>query len=270
MQPTAPTATCAEADGSDLAAVFRAQGFVIVRDVFTAGEVAVMSAAFDDLVHTARSLPADGLTKAMHQGSQFVVEHDPALTGGTRIHRVVWCGAAAPPLLALGGDARLVDLACDLMGVDAVDQLINQAHFKQPGDRITFPWHQDSVHRRYGTPLWTDVTGEGSFVEIATAVDLMAHDNGPLQIVPRSHVQGHRAQAPGVKHVTLTPEEEARAVSVHLRPGDVVAFGPYVVHGSGTNHSPRWRRLFLNGFAAPGANRRDYPGDGSGRRLLRT
>jgi hypothetical protein len=30
---------------------------------------------------------------------------------------------------------------------------------------------------------------------------------------------------------------------------------------------PSWRRVFINGFCSPGANRREYPGAGTGFRL---
>ena len=49
-----------------------------------------------------------------------------------------------------------------------------------------------------------------------------------------------------------------------LQPGDAVAFGPYVVHGSAPNEGAYARRTLLNGFALPGANRRVYPGCGVG------
>jgi hypothetical protein len=44
-------------------------------------------------------------------------------------------------------------------------------------------------------------------------------------------------------------------------------FGPYTAHASFENTSDRYRRILINGYAFPGANRRIYPGDGAGRRL---
>ena len=210
-----------------------------------------MRAAFERLETTARALPGSG----MHAGSQFVLDADPF-----RIRRVVWCGAAEPVLSAFGMDQRVLGLAAWALGERRMHQLINQAHFKLPGDGVVFEWHQDSVHRRYGTPLWTDVTGRGSFVELATALDPVRADNGPLRFVPRSHLAGHLDPLPEV--------DETAAVTPELDPGDVVLFGPYVVHGSGANLSDRPRRMFLNGFAHPEANRRVYPGDGAGREVV--
>ena len=61
------------------------------------------------------------------------------------------------------------------------------------------------------------------------------------------------------------PEE--RAVTLTMEPGDVVMFGPYTFHSSEPNRSDHPRRALINGYAARGANRRVYPGRGSGRLL---
>lgn len=247
-------------DAARIAAFFEA-GFVVLRRVFDPDEVARAAAAFDRLLAMARGL--DGTV--MHRGSQFVVSRRP--DGEPRIHRVVWCGAAAPELARLGRHPRLVSAAARLLGADQVVQLINQAHFKLPGDEVAFPWHQDSTHRRYGTPLWRDVNGRGSFVQTAVAIDPMTPDNGPLRFIPGSGAAGHIAPDPTTGALPPDAFDPADAVTLTLDPGDAVLFGPYVVHGSDPNRSPHPRRLFINGFASPGANRRLYPGAGTGRLL---
>jgi hypothetical protein len=42
-------------------------------------------------------------------------------------------------------------------------------------------------------------------------------------------------------------------------------FGPFTIHRSLPNRSSTPRRIFINGFASPGANSRVYPGEGAGR-----
>jgi ectoine hydroxylase-related dioxygenase (phytanoyl-CoA dioxygenase family) len=56
---------------------------------------------------------------------------------------------------------------------------------------------------------------------------------------------------------------EAHAVT--MAAGGVLLFGPYTFHRSRPNESDRARRVFINGFAYPGANARVYPGRGAGR-----
>jgi ectoine hydroxylase-related dioxygenase (phytanoyl-CoA dioxygenase family) len=240
---------------------FEQRGYLVVEGVFSAREVARMRDAFDQLEQTARTLRET----TTHEGSQFVVESNNDNDDEVRIHRVVWCGAAAPVLGEFGKDPRLVHIGAQLLGSPRLEQLINQAHFKFPGDQVAFEWHQDSKHRRYGTDLWTDVNGTGSFIETATAIDPMTSQNGPLQFIPRSHHHGHIPPDPDTKTLPEASFDPGDAVAMTMQPGSVVVFGPYVIHGSQPNRGMSSRRLFLNGFAYPGANRRDYPGDDSGR-----
>jgi hypothetical protein len=58
------------------------------------------------------------------------------------------------------------------------------------------------------------------------------------------------------------------AVTITAQPGDTLFFGPYTAHASLENTSDRYRRVLINGYASPGANRRIYPGSGAGRSLI--
>ena len=236
------------------------RGFTVEADVFTTAEVGAMRAAFDRLQTVASAL--DG--PAMVRGSQFVVNR--VSDGGTsraRIDRIVWCGAAEPVLAGLGADRRLIEIAARLLGSNEMSQLINQAHFKLPGDGVEFPWHQDSTHRRYGCEEWKDVNGRGSYVQMVAAIDDVTLDNGPLEFIPGSCRLGHAGLRPGDP---LPAElDPATAVAPTMRAGSVLVFGPFTFHRSLPNESRAPRRVFINGFAYPGANSRVYPGEGAGR-----
>ncbi len=234
-------------------------GFAVVRGLFEPEEVEQIRAAFERLQKTSEELGES----QMHDGSQFVVDSEG---GFTRIHRVVWCGAAESVLSDLGKDPRIVNLAAAILDSPELEQLINQAHFKLPGDDVAFPWHQDSRHRRYGTQPWSDVKGNGSFVEIAMAIDPVTEENGPIHFIPGSQKLGH-LQVDANKELPAKSFDPSQKVTPLMEPGDVVAFGPYVIHGSEPNASLVPRRMFLNGFAVPGANKRVYPGFGAGREV---
>ncbi len=229
-------------------------GFAIVRGLVPRDEVAQMSAGFDRLLARARTLSG---TEDV-DGSRFVVDADPF-----RLRRVVWCGGAEPVLGAYGGDPRFVRLAVEALGVQPVVQLVQQAHFKLPRDGVDFAWHQDASNRRYGTDLWRDVDGRGSFVQIAFAIDPQGRNNGGLEVIPGTHQLGFVADVDsGALPANLV--DESKAVAAELEPGDALVFGPFVVHGSARNESDVSRRLFIQGYAAPGANSRVYPGCGTG------
>lgn len=242
---------------------FFEEGFLIIEAVFRAEEIEAMRQAFDRLYAVAQTLAETTYVR----GSQFVVERQrpdhPA--GPVKIHRICWCGAAEPLLLDVGADPRLLVPASQLLGSPTMEHLINQAHFKLPEDGVSFPWHQDSVHRRYGTELWNDRNGRGSYVQTAIALDAVTQDNGPLLFLPGSGKLGHLDSL--AKGEGPLPFDPSKAVPACASPGGVLFFGPYTIHGSAPNRSAFSRRIFLNGYAYPGANKRVYPGEGAGRTL---
>jgi hypothetical protein len=143
------------------------------------------------------------------------------LTGAAEI-------AAFPPLLeALAGiygePARLLK-----------DKLI----LKTPGTP-GYPWHQDFI----AWPFFPE-----SFVTAMVGLDASDEHNGCLRIVRGSHRRGYLSPRDGDFH-DLGPDsfDPAEVVNVPLRPGDVVVFGAFTIHGSDANQSdgPR-RHLYLS------------------------
>jgi hypothetical protein len=234
-------------------------GYLVLKGTHGADELGVLELGFERLEARARGLETSGVV----DGALFVIERRPS--AGVRIERIVWCGAAEPELLRLGHVPAISVPVAELLGGPEMDQLINQAHIKNPGDGTSFHFHQDSYHRRYGTELFSDVNGRGSFVQALTAVDAMSPDNGGLWVIPKSHLGGHIPTSDG-----RLPEgsfDPGAAVPLRLAAGDTVLFGPFTVHGSALNQGTTPRRVFINGFACAGANRREYPGAGRGLRL---
>jgi len=244
---------------------FYDEGFLVIPGVFTEREMTQIRLAFERLEHTAKQLEET----SMHKGSYFVVDkvQEASSDAKHRIHRVVWCGAAESLLSSMGMHPKILRIAAQILGTSHMQQLINQAHFKLPGDGVEFPWHQDSLHRRYGTKLWRDVNGQGSFVEICTAVDAMNPQNGGIHVIPGSCHKGHLRVDPTTRLLPEGSFNPSDALSIIMPPGGLFLIHPYTIHGSFPNTSDQPRRLFLNGFAFPGANARIYPGKGSGRWL---
>ncbi len=238
-------------------------GFIIIENVFTINEISNIIQALNRLESTALLLDQGMI---MHNGSQFVIDkHSDGSTIQTKIKRVVWCGSAEPKLLKMGQDSRLMQMAGQIMGCNQANHIINQVHFKLPGDNVFFPFHQDSRHRGYGTNSWKDINGKGSYVQMVMAIDEVTLDNGPMLFVPHSCRNGHLDLPYDEEDETISQYFNAEdAVPALMNPGSVALFGPYTIHGSKPNKSYKPRRVFINGFAYPGANFRDYPGKGSG------
>ncbi len=242
---------------ADEKTAFSQAGWFVRRALFSSDEIVPVRAALERLYATAQTLTSTG----DHDGAFYALAV-PA-QGPVVVQRVVWAGGAEPLLLRLSEDPRLLRPALELLGTAHCEQLLCQAHYKMPNDGVAFDWHQDIQHRDKGGDTWRDVTGRGSYVQSILLVDDMTEENGPLEFLPSSAVEldAHGRLVPGA------PIDHTRAVSVTGHVGDVLFFGPYAVHGSHPNTSAMPRRVLINGYAAPGANKRYYPGRGACRVL---
>lgn len=234
---------------------FYRKGYLLMQGLFSGDDVLQIQKAIGRLYDAARQeAPVEGGRR--HNGSK--IYH----TRAGSVERVVWAGGAEPVLLEKGRDRRLTGIIADLFGNPQADHLLNQVHFKNPGDGVSFAFHQDCTHRRFGDPqCWNDVDGRGSYVQTLLAIDPMTEENGPLLVVPGN---------PG-RDLRIRPEESTRfldhATPVLMSPGDLLAFSPYLIHGSEPNRSkvPRWS--IINGYAYPGANKRTFDIPGAGERI---
>ncbi len=237
---------------------FDSRGFFVLPRLFGPAEVAEVRAAFERLYDEAQRLRQTG----DHAGAFFVLEG--RADGPVVVQRVVWAGGMEPALLRLSEDPRIVGPALELLGTPRCEQLLCQAHFKMPNDGVAFDWHQDIQHRDKGPGTWRDVNGRGSYVQSILLVDDMNDVNGPLEFVPADAVRFDESG-----RMISGTIDAARAIPVLGEAGDVLFFGPWAVHGSLPNQSSMPRRVLINGYAAPGANGRKYPGRGACRVLPR-
>ena len=230
---------------------FYQNGYTLVKQVFTAEEMDLIDAGFNNLKRIAHSLTHSGLDKRVainHGGSRFTLENN----GESHVVRhIAWAGAQDENLNRLGSDPRLVHLACQLLGSDSVQQLIHQAHYKDPGGNVAFGWHQDSEHRGMSRGEFVDLNGNGSYVQIACAVDDVTMENGPVQMIHGTGQLGHQPHTDLVVDAKWIDHE--KIVTPCAKRGDCLLFGPYTIHGSQPNRSTKSRRVFINGFAQPGA-----------------
>lgn len=244
-------------------------GFFVLRGLFRDDEVRAARDALERLYGVAQTLTQTG-----DHGGSFYALQVPA-SGPVVVQRVVWAGGSEPVLLRLSEDPRIVGPALELLGSDACQQLLNQAHYKMPNDGVAFDWHQDIQHRDKGNGTWRDVNGRGSYVQTILLVDDMTEENGPLEFLPSSAVEldagGRMTKTTSYDAAPGSPGsvkvDASRAEPVTGRAGDVLFFGPFAVHGSTPNQSLSPRRVLINGYAAPGANGRFYPGKGACRTL---
>jgi len=187
-----------------------------------------------------------------------------------------------------GRNKKLLSVVSHLLGIKSkwtleknlvaetkeMDHLINQLHYKHPGDEVYFDWHRDKQNREMFDPDWEDVNGNGSFVQTLTAVDEVTKENGPIYVFPGSHKWGSFNLEKGLTEEALYKKlaerkifPKERAIPLLMKKGTVVIMHPDLVHGSKPNHSNDRRCIFINGYSYPGANHKPYPGRGSAKRI---
>lgn len=259
----------------DPVSIFRREGYLVRRSLFSKDDVAQMRSSIDalrdiasvllEVEHGERSNVAE--QKIPFQGSEIVVARRD---GVDQIKRVLWAGAAEPSLLRYGRDRRLTRIVESLLGSSTADHLVNQVHFKMPNDGVDdYDWHQDCTHRRYGTAEWRPGIAQRSnaYVQTVIAIDPHTPANGPLRIIPGRYGPLQILKDMEGQPLLPPPWSAADTVSVFLEPGDVAFFHEYLLHKSEPNESAAPRYTLINGFAYPGVNYRKYPGIGSGERI---
>ncbi|MBX3595819.1 phytanoyl-CoA dioxygenase family protein [Sphingomonas sp.] len=231
----------------DHVAEYRERGYAIVRGVFSADEVAAIGAAMD-AVH------AEGVAhgRCFRHGNLFY-NVAPAGDGRPLVRMVQWPSYHNAVLDAVRRDGRFLAILEPLIGRD-VKQIINQLHWKAPGSKGDFAWHQDS---RFRKPDAVYRNLGGSYVQTGLAIDPHTRESGAMRFIPASHNSGAIALDTSTEVLGTEMSDDALvaagidpalSVDLTLDPGDVALWNPYLVHGSGRNVSTHQRRLYINGY----------------------
>ena len=223
-------------------------GYAIVRGFFVRDEIDQISEALDQLY-------AEGVAhgRCFRHGNLFYNVAREADGTEPLVRMVQWPSYHQPVLNSVRLDDRLAALLEPLIGHD-LKQIINQVHWKAPGSLGDFAWHQDSRFRRPASAFRHLAT---SYVQTGLAIDPHTPQSGCMRMIPRSHLRvdldmdtsklvlGTKMNDEALAQVGLS---EADAVDLILEPGDLALWSPYLVHGSGANHSEHKRRLYINGY----------------------
>jgi ectoine hydroxylase-related dioxygenase (phytanoyl-CoA dioxygenase family) len=178
-----------------------------------------------------------------------------------------------PFWVRLVGDDRLLDIAEQFVGPNIA---LFASHYiaKPPYDGQPVLWHQDGSY-------WPLEPME--VVTLWLALDDSTPENGCMRVIPGTHTMNLQAveRRNDVASVLSSGMDtalvdEAKAVDVVLKAGDVSIHHPNIIHGSEANKSSTWRRgltiryiptttritaeqpwpsaLLLRGQAVPGVN----------------
>jgi ectoine hydroxylase-related dioxygenase (phytanoyl-CoA dioxygenase family) len=219
---------------------YHAEGYLILRDVFSAEEVASLAAEAvtlierTELIDTAnlRCRWADHIETAECMFDCF----DPVIDIGPISRFVAHDQRILAPLRAIYRDeAHLFK-----------DKLI----FKRPGAK-GYGLHQDYIS-------WPEFPA--SFITVIVAIDPTDEDNGATEVFPGCHQGGLLSARDGDYHeLPPTAVGHVGSVALDLQPGDIALFDGLMPHRSAPNRSDRWRRqLYLSyNSAADGGDLRE-------------
>jgi ectoine hydroxylase-related dioxygenase (phytanoyl-CoA dioxygenase family) len=269
---------------------FHEQGYTLLQNVFTSAEVEEIELACNRVRERAHQIvtnpnnytlirqtimnssPGVHIIIPGHDGSRFTFQTHPLYPKDTwtndtvpslenlSLRHIAWVGKEETVLEKYGRHPKIIGLATAFLDFAALQRdhyssitmIINQAHYKEPNDGVAFPYHQDSQHRRMHQGDFVDTNGKGSYCQLILALDDTTIDSGPISFIKYSNKLGNISNSNGLDTDQIN---HANKVTPLLKRGEIVAFGPYTIHGSEPNTSSHWRKTFINGFAYPSAQR---------------
>jgi ectoine hydroxylase-related dioxygenase (phytanoyl-CoA dioxygenase family) len=226
----------------ELAENYMRDGYAVVRSLFSPSEVETLGAAVD-----AEHAEALALGRSFRYGNLHY------RLDGDEVRMVQWPSYHNVILDRVRTNPRIARLLAPLLGSD-IKQIINQLHWKKPGGKGDFAFHQDS---RFRKPVWAYRNLGTSYVQTGVAIDPHTRGSGAMRIIPKSHERGSMDMQLDGQVTDSPPSDEALSVigldpasviDLELDPGDMALWNSYLVHGSGQNTSDHYRRFYINGY----------------------
>ena len=219
---------------------FRDNGFLVVPGMYSAAEVADISAWTDVL--------AGSPEQAGRDWKYFELSKD---TGARILCRIENFVPVHDGFSGLIQNRRMQQAVSELFGEPAV-LFKDKINFKLPGGD-GFAAHQD-VQAGWDTYASVHITA-------MIAIDATTAENGSLEMLPGAHTKGLL----GKMWEPLTQDDTGHAayVPVHCRPGDAVFFDSYAPHRSEPNRTNHARRVLYITYnrASEGDHRARYYAD---------
>jgi phytanoyl-CoA hydroxylase len=210
---------------------FHAQGYLVIRSLFTSSQVDDARRAIRDLI-SGRQKEFRGVQfEPAVRGKQDALSPEERLLAVRKLHGFVGYDLR---LGDMAGDPDLLSLLERLMGAEPV-LFQDMALLKPPHVGSEKPWHQDCAY--FNLPLGTTVIGAWIALDAATC------ENGCLHIMPASHLQDPMPHFKRRDWQICDADVRIGAdLVVPLEPGGCLLWHGLTQHGSPANRSNQARR----------------------------
>lgn len=232
-------------DPHEQQAFFQQQGYLIVPDLLSRGEVAECQREVQRLHQLAADLEASQDPLSNHfQREPF--SQAPNHNGLPVLRKIENTRALSPCFTELAAHPRLVAIVQSLLGADLL--LFRSTLMLKPAFHgSAHALHQDSAYWPMEPP---------ALVTASIALDDATPDNGCIKVIPGSHhwglqEWGHIAQEQEAPLTNRDDLDRSRQIDVPLAAGSAVLFHSLMVHGSGPNQTDRPRNTALYAYFSP-------------------
>lgn len=157
-----------------------------------------------------------------------------------------------PVFAAYGKHAALVAPSRALLGLDELALFTEKLNVKRAGVGGPFALHQDYPYWKNGVAAEPE-----RLLTAMVAIDAATRENGALEVLAGSHRLGEvggKNSNDAFERNEIDPAvfDTSQMTTVDMQPGDVLFFGPFLVHRSPPNRSARDRRAILYTYQRAG------------------
>ncbi|MBM3547419.1 MAG: phytanoyl-CoA dioxygenase family protein [Alphaproteobacteria bacterium] len=220
-------------------AFYRANGYLVIPDVFSPAEVKELRGVTDDFVERASRVEA-------HDGVYDL--EDSHRRGNPRVRRIKTPHLHDPLYAAAARHPGVLAVLSRLIG-PSIRFDTGKLNLKSAGYGAPVEWHQDWAFY----PHTND-----DLAAVGIMLDDVDEANGPLLVVPGTHLgptYDHHAEGRfcGAMDIARSDLDLTKAVPLLGRAGSITVHHARLVHGSATNGTNRPRRRLLYQYAAADA-----------------